>query len=349
MSALFAKFPAAPEFWAAAAVIGFFFVTVQLAFAVPWLMAHMLFWGKQREDKGFLEIADRLAGAGMRNVSVLILLAAGVLIAAAANSAEELFTSVILLFPVLAAGFAFFLLYVLLIFASGGEGEAKKRWKGYRFLIAVMAGLCAVVVSGSFAAVSLVAERPALWPAFDENVLSVIFDYDWMARLASLWLSSLVSGGVLLMILGRSGFRWAGGGSVSSAIRVIRHGAFFALCPFLLLMVLSPWLIQGWFEMSLWTADEKWPLIFILISGAGGLVLIEVLFSVIQRRGDTSRAVMIAAGVFLGALLFFAAARLAVSGGAPETVVSSFAPKRAVPPRARDLDIVHPFGERFFS
>ncbi|MDA0999221.1 MAG: hypothetical protein O2807_01720 [bacterium] len=335
MISLFAKFPAVLEFWVVVAVFGFFFLAIQLAFVVPWLMAHLLFWGKRPKNRGFLEVTDRLAEVGKGNVSALVILAVGTLIAIAGGRTEEVIISVMLLFPVGAAGFAAFFFYVLLIFALGKMRTEKKGQRDVRFAAALAAGLCAVAVSGGFAAISFVVERPSLWPSLRGDALSVLFAHEWLARLVSLWLSSLVSGGIVLMILGRLVFRWTAGGSFDSAARVIRHGAFFSLCPFLLLMILSPWLIQGWFEMGLWSANEKWPLIFILTSGAASLVLIEVLFSIIQRRGNISRAVVLAAGMFVGALLLFTAARLAVSGNTPGAAVSAIAPKSAaVWPRA---------------
>ncbi len=343
MSAYLALLPAWED-WAAAVLFACHLVTVHISLALPWLAAHLEHWGRRSGRADDLESASRLSLIAAANLGGLFLFGVASLLIVSVRRAEAFFPAAILMAPVLA---------VLLLLLAGHVGLIhlyrfgwawSERRPGLHLAAGMGAGLLALPLPLVFAALSLSAASPSGWARLGEDPWGSLLAPAALYRALLVWVSSFVTGGVVLMLTGRPAFRWKGGAPVSEGARRIRLGALFSLWAMILALVMGAWLLRGWFVAGAGGpfALRRDMLLLLVLAAAGAVALLEVLVIALRRRGSAPAMGAAAAALLFCVLLSVVAVRAMVSGR-PQALFSSVktsqlagraeSPKPPPPPR----------------
>jgi hypothetical protein len=272
---------------------------VLAAVSIPWLAAHLEYWGGLEGFKSYRVAATRLSQTAIHNLGAAIFFGALSCLIVSIRNPEKLFTAAVLLAPGLGFLLVFLAGYMGLIFLYRYEWDPKRNIQRGHILIALVAGIlgafCIACLVGLINGVSDV----SLWPRLRENPWSifsgVFFWFGWLYA----FLAVFLTGGIHVMLTGREAFRWERGISISEGARLIRLGAFFSLSAIFLMVLLSGvWVyLEGLPPFrQVFLASRPELLIVAAISFAGLVALVEVLMSVLKWGGSAPRASLFAAG-----------------------------------------------------
>ena len=269
--------------------------------AVPWLAAHLRFWGEREGRKSDLEAAVLLGRWGKFCLAAAFFFGALSFHLASARYPSELFSAAILLAPVLAV-------VPLFLTAWGGLfrlSENSSSRAGCGVLRDVAAGIAALAVAAASAGLFAAATHKSLWPQIRQGPFFVFGSYPFLYGMAFAVLASVVTGGVLVMLIGRRSFRWESGGSVPQGARLIRMGAFPALLATILLALLaSVWgLLEGLTPIRAVIFSGRPLLLFMGVFVVAGVVgLIELFVSILRWKGSAPRASVVVAALMFATL-----------------------------------------------
>ncbi len=303
----------------------FHFLAVNAVISVPWIAAHLEFWGYREEAEASLDAARRLGAIAMVGAGAVILLGAGAFLMLSVRVPDLFFPAVVRLKQ---AFFLFFVLsggFIALLFAY----HSGWKWRGERpFLhvaLAVGAGVLALLLSAFFTALSMAAGGPATASPPGSGLGEIAAEAAFLPRLLHTWFAAFATGGVVLMMVGRRAFRWKGGASLSVGARLIRAGALWALLASVLQAAAGIWYLRALpvgFRDAILGGDPGLTVAF-AIAAVGFLALVETLVSVLHWRGGAPRAAAFAAAfvVLITFSLTSARARMVqlqnLPGGAP--------------------------------
>ncbi|MBT3350543.1 MAG: hypothetical protein HOJ95_16785 [Nitrospinaceae bacterium] len=276
--------------------------------AIPWLAAHMRFWGRRNGKKSYFTSADLLVRISMLCLSGVFIFGMLSFHLVSLRHSPALMTAIILMAPLSVA-------VPLLCFVWGAFCTLSKktsRWSENDLLYLVAAGVAAVGASVIVTALIAGAVDDSLWRDMRKDFISVFFSSSFLFGFVVALLSSFLVGGILLMLIGRRSFYWERGVSVSEGAFLIQMGAAPSLFAVILLVA---W-VSGW-----WLFDGLVPLraiiyssdiVLLSLSGVlvvGVVVLVEMLASVLKKKGNAPRtsfavAVLLFVTVFSATSLF---------------------------------------------
>ena len=274
------------------------FLSLCAAVSIPWIAAHLGFWGERYGRKSDLAAARRLGRVAMHVAGAVFFFGMLSFHLAAVRNPADTFGAMILLAPFLAA--LPFLLAghggLLLPYRGlkGGEGEEMPVWT------AVGAGALSAAAAALAAALITVLADKSLWPGLARNPAAVFGAPSFAFSMAAFVLASALTGGVALMLIGRRSFQWGRGESVADGARIIRMGAAVSLLAVFLLAALGgAWmLVNGTGPVRLLFSLARPGLTAAaVLAAAFAVALIEVLVSVLKWRGSAPRASLLAAAL----------------------------------------------------
>lgn len=276
--------------------------------AIPWLAAHLRFWGIRNGKKSYFVSADNLVWMSMFCLAGVFLFGMVSFQLVSIRHASGLMTAAILMAP--------FPVAVPLLCAAWGVfcilSRKSSRWAEDDWAYLVAAGVAAAGASAIVAALIAGAVDVSLWPRMREDAASVFLSPPFLFGLVAALLASFAVGGILLMLIGRRSFYWERGVSVSEGAFLIQMGAAPSLFAAILL---AAWAGVWWLSGGLG------PLRAIIFSGdifllslsgilvAAVVALIEMLAGVLQKKGNAPRislivAVLLFVAVFSATSLF---------------------------------------------
>lgn len=282
------------------------FLAVCAAVSIPWLAAHLEFWGKEEESRSYWAAASQLSEIAVYNLGAVFL--SGVLsyLLASMRAPETLLAVSVLLAPGLGVFLVFLAGYVGLIFLYRRGWKSQRKIVRLHILNAVAAGVMAVFCVAFLVALILGAVDDSLWPRLWVDPWSIFRKADFWFGWGYAFFTVFMTGGVIVMLTGREAFRWESGSSLSAGARLIRLGAFFSLCAIFMMVVLSGvWVLLnglGPFRPVI-SADRPELIPLAVVAFAGIVALVEILMSVLKWRGSAPRASLLAA-VFLFLAVF---------------------------------------------
>ena len=306
----------------------FHLLAVNAVISVPWIAAHLEFWGGREEAEVGLGAARRLGAIAMVGAGAVILLGAVVFLMLSVRVPDLFFPAVVRLKP---AFFPFSVLsggFIALLFAY----HFGWKWRGERpvlhVALAVGAGALALLLSAFFTALSLAAGGPAAASPPGSGLGKIAAEAAFLPRLLHTWFAAFATGGIVLMMVGRRAFRWEGGASLADGARLIRAGALWALLASVLQAAAGIWylgVLPEGFRDAILGGDPGLTLAFAL-SAVGFLALVETLVSVLHWRGGAPRAAAFAAAFVVLITFSLTSARVRMvrlqnlPGGAPAAV-----------------------------
>ena len=284
--------------------------------SLPWFSAHLAFWGWRKDDRGDAEAARRLSRLCLACLPPLFFLCAALLLLASVAHPPAFFTALVRLIGPAAALPASLLVSAALLFAHGERGEFFRARPGLAHLAPMSAGVLMAPCAGLGWAFALANLNPALFggDAGEVGRLLALPAFWW--GMVHFYLSALVVGGLVLMLLGGLAFRWKSRTPASSGARLVRLGAGVSL---LFLMVQigvagGLFLPRGSDFTREMLATGGRPL---LALGAVGVLcviaLFESLLSALRRRGSAPAAGAIALCLFFVLSVCAGSARLALN------------------------------------
>ncbi len=289
-----------------ALALTFHFLAVCAAVSIPWMAAHLEFWGMREEFRSDRATAAQLSDIAVYNLGAVFLSGMLCYLLASIRTPEKLITASVLLAPVLGLFLFFLASYVGLIFLY--RWGWKWPWKIERLhvLTGVAAGVVAVFCVAFLVALLVGASSEFLWPRLREDPWAIFRGVDFWFGWLYAFLAVFMTGGVIIMLNGREAFRWESGSSLAAGARLIRLGAVFSLCSIFLMVVLSGVMVLfrglGPFEPII-SADRPELIPLAVAAFAGMVVLVEILMSALKWRGSAPRASLLAA-VFLFLAVF---------------------------------------------
>ncbi len=286
--------------------------------AIPWLAAHMRFWGNRNGKKSYFASADLLVRMSMPCLAGVFLFGMVSFHLVSLRHSSGLMTATILMAPLAVA-------VPLLCFVWGAFcilSKKSSRWAENDLVYLVAAGVAAAGALAIVTALIVGTVDESLWPRMRGDVASVFFSPSFLFGMVVALLASFMVGGVLLMLIGRRSFYWERGVSVPEGAFLIQMGTVPSLFAAILL--------AAWAGVW-WLSDGLEPLRAIIFSGdivllslsgvlvAGVVALLEMLASVLKKKGNAPRtsltvAVLLFVAVFSATSLFL---RPGLSG-APE-------------------------------
>lgn len=293
---------------AASLAVAIFVLCMCTLVAIPWLAAHLRFWGIRNGKKSYFTSADLLMRMSMLCLSGVFLFGMASFQLVSLRHASGLMTAAILMAP--------FPVAVPLLCAVWGVfcllSRKSSRWAENDLAFLVAAGVAAAGASVIVTALIAGAVDVSLWPRMREGFFGVFFSSSFLFGLVVALLASFAMGGILLMLIGRRSFYWERGVSVSEGAFLIQMGAALSL---LAAILLAAWAGAWWLSGGL---EPLRAIIFsgdiVLLSLSGVLVaavvaLIEMLASVLQKKGNAPRisltiAVLLFVAVFSAVSLF---------------------------------------------
>ncbi len=282
------------------------FLAVCAAVSLPWLAAHLEFWGKEEESRSYWTTASQLGEIAVYNLGVVFLFGVLSYLLASMRAPETLFAVSVLLAPGLGVFLMFLVVYVGLIFLYRRGWKSRQKIVRLHILNAVAAGVMAVFCVAFLVALVLGAVDDSLWPRLWLDPWSIFREADFWFGWGYAIFTVFMTGGVIVMLTGREAFHWDSGSSLSAGARLIRLGAFFSLCAIFLMVVLSGvWvLLKGLGPFRIVLSTDRPELIPLAVVAFVGIVaLVEILMSVLKWRGSAPRASLLAA-VFLFLAVF---------------------------------------------
>ena len=287
-----------PGEWLMFLAVACYAVFLCAAVAIPWLAAHMKFWGGRGGMKTGLAVAALLARTGIFCLAGVVFFGLLSYHLATLSYAPGLLAVSMLLAPYLGA--APFLMAVwgglfLICGKSGGRGKNEVMYFAASGLMAL--GLAAATVG-----LITAASDTSLWPQLRLNAGAVLASRSFLFGMAFTLFASATAGGILLMLIGRHAFQWERGESVAEGARLIRMGAIPSLAAALLMaVVVAAWLLAeglGPLRALLFSADPLSLLMVVALAG-GAVGMVELLVSILKWRGSAPRASAAVAALFL--------------------------------------------------
>ncbi|MEE9240729.1 MAG: hypothetical protein V3U53_06025 [bacterium] len=303
-----------------ALAISLYFLAVCAAVSIPWLAAHLEFWGIQEGYKSYQVAASRLSETAVYNLGAAFLFGLLSFLLASMRTPNKLFTASVLLAP----GLGFFLIflagYVGLIFLYRHGWKWSGKFHRVHVWIGVSAGVLASFCVAFLVALIIGVSDVSLWPILRIDSWSVFREADFLFGWLFAFLTVFLTGGIVVMLVSRDAFRWESGSSLSEGARLIRLGAFFSLCAIFLMVILSVvWVLfrgLGPFQPVVFS-DRPELIPLAVIAFAGMVALVEILMSALKRRGSAPRASIFAA-VFLFLAVFGMTSILSWKQGLPK-------------------------------
>jgi hypothetical protein len=284
----------------------FHLLAVCAAVSIPWMAAHLEFWGKKEEFRSDRATAAQLSDIAVYNLGAVFLSGMLSYLLASIRTPEKLFTAFVLLAPVLGLFLLFLVCYVGLIFLYRRGWKWRREIERLHVLTAVAAGVMAVFCVAFLVALLVGTASESLWPRLREDPWSIFRGVDFWFGWLYAFLAVFMTGGVIVMLTGREAFRWESGSSLAAGARLIRLGAVFSLFAIFLMIVLSGVLVlfRGLepFEPIV-SADRPELIPLAVVVFAGMVALVEILMSALKWRGSAPRAGLLAA-VFLFLAVF---------------------------------------------
>jgi len=312
--------------------VTFFALFIFTLVAIPWLAAHMRFWGNRNRKKSYFTSADLLVQMSMPCLAGVFFFGMVSFHLVSLRHSSALMTVIILMAPlVVAVPFLCFVWGAFFILS-----RKLSRWAENDLLYLLAVGVAAAGALVIVTALIAGAVDKSLWPNIRENAASVFVSPSFLFGLVAAGLASFVVGGILLMLIGRRSFFWERGVSVSEGAFLIQMGAAPSLFAAILLV--------GW-AGSWWLAGGLKPLRDVIFSGdivllslsgvlvVGVVAMLEMLASVLKKKGNAPRTSFTVA-VLLFVVVFFATSiflRLDLSGALKRVQVAPKAMTQGLP------------------
>ncbi len=270
--------------------------------AVPWLTAHLKFWGKREGRKSDLTAAGLLGRWGKFPLAAAFFFGALSFHLASVRYPPEMLAAAILLAPVIAAAPLLLAAWGGLFLFSGNSSSKAGGGVSSGLAADVAAGIAALAVAAVSAGLFAAATDKSLWPQIRQNPFFIFESYPFFYGIAFAVLGSIITGGILVMLIGRQSFHWESGGSVPQGARLIRMGAFPALLATILLALLAAiWgLMEGLAPIRAVIFSGRPFLLFMGVFVVAGVVgLIELLVSILKWKGNAPRASVAVAALLI--------------------------------------------------
>lgn len=284
----------------------FHFLAVCGAVSIPWMAAHLEFWGGSKGCQGYRPAATRLGQIAVYNLGAVFMFGILSYLLASIRAPEKLFAASVLMAPGLGLFLIFLMGYVGLIYLYSYGWKWGMKFRRIHIWTALAAGVMAVFCVAFLVALIIGVMDDSLWPRLRADAWSIFGEVNfWFAWVFS-FLSVFMTGGIVTMLIGRDAFRWESGASVPDGARLIRLGAFFSLYAiFMMVLLAGAWILLRGLEplRAIIFSDRPELLALAIIAIIGIVALVEILMSVLKWHGSAPRASVFAA-VFLFLAVF---------------------------------------------
>ena len=298
--------------------------------SLPWLAAHLAFWGRRKDDRVDLEDARRLSRLCQACPMPLLFICAALLLLASIAHPPVFFTALVRLSGSAAAP-VLLTVSAALLFAHGERRELFRTKPELAHWAPASAGVLMALCAGLAWTFALANLDSSLLDGDAEGIGRFLALPAFWWGMVHFYLSAFVVGGLALILLGGLAFRWESRTPASCGARLVRLGAGVSLFFFMLQVgVAGGWLLPRGSDFTRETlAAGGWPLLALCAVGVLCVIaLFESLLGALRRRGSAPAAGAIALCLFFVLSVCAGSARLILNKGGFSLFGPAASPRR---------------------